>query len=253
MAAHGYVSSEGGRFGIVPEWVVAATEPQALRLYCWLAARYADRDGIAYPSRARLARELTITTKTVDRALASLEASGALSVERRRSDGGDSDTNLYRLHRIKPDGATPMSLGGDTSVATGRDMDVATGRDTSVPQTRVPQEPEPNEPEEPSWVVTLKSLEGYRSHPKQLTDIATACSGAGADPLDVAKSFAEYWPIGRIRHAWRDPVAALSRTIDLQIRKARAGGSPGASATMDAKGWAALKADERFNQPGGDA
>lgn len=220
MAAATHVSSEGGRFAIVPEWIILRNEPQPLRLYAWLASRYADREGVAYPSRARLATELGITTKTIDRALAALELNGSISVERRRTTGGDSDTNVYRLARMRSNnkGATPVSLGGDTDVPTGGDIDVLEGRDTDVALTRPIPEPEPLEPERP-WVVLLKELSGYRSHPRMVDAIELTCQGAGVEVGAVVAEFILYWPVGRVKHAWRDPLAALSRTIDVQIRK----------------------------------
>lgn len=104
------VTSEGGKFAIVPIWVVMTAEPQALRLYALLAGRYADQDGVAYPSRKRLADELGVVVRTVDAGVQNLERIGALIVTRRPAlNERDHDTNLYRVQRIAPPGAADFA------------------------------------------------------------------------------------------------------------------------------------------------
>ena len=37
----------------------------------------------------------------------------------------------------------------------------------------------------------------------------------------VVKEFMLYYPMGRLRHKWRDPVSALTRTLNVQINKVK--------------------------------
>lgn len=63
-----------------------------------LLATYAARDRTAFPSKARIARELGMSVRTVDRAIRAAVAAGLMSVDRRVRGPRDNDTNLYRLH-----------------------------------------------------------------------------------------------------------------------------------------------------------
>lgn len=88
-------------FAIIPEWVLYADiSPQAVRLYGVLR-RYADRDGSCFPSRKRLASDLRMeSTKPVDKALKELISIGAITSERRFTEQGDLQSNLYTVLSI---------------------------------------------------------------------------------------------------------------------------------------------------------
>tara|TARA_R110002110_G_scaffold282240_1_gene496652 strand:+ start:785 stop:1459 length:675 start_codon:yes stop_codon:yes gene_type:complete len=114
-----FVRSQIGRFAIVPLWVIEQADPQALRLYAILAGKYGDRKGESYPSRQRLAEQLNVSVKTVDRSILELQRIGALQVQHRTAtDVGDFDTNLYTVTQVSPGSdkyvptvETPVSLG----------------------------------------------------------------------------------------------------------------------------------------------
>jgi hypothetical protein len=97
------IASDIGRYGIVPEWLIDSVSGKAIRLFAKLAAAYADREGVCWPSRSRLAQDLKASLKTVDRALQELQAAGALEVVARWDAEGDRTSNLYRLHFARPD------------------------------------------------------------------------------------------------------------------------------------------------------
>lgn len=98
-------------FAIIPEWVLYADiSPQAVRLYGVLR-RYADRDGSCFPSRKRLASDLRMeSTKPVDKALKELISIGAITSERRFTEQGDLQSNLYTV--------LSMPLGSDEKIPT---------------------------------------------------------------------------------------------------------------------------------------
>jgi hypothetical protein len=94
----GAVKSDIGRYAIIPEWLLlSGASPRAIQLFAVLACRYADRDGAAWPSRARLARDMRTSPLTVWRAVKELASIGAITVQHRRSEDGDHDSNVYTL------------------------------------------------------------------------------------------------------------------------------------------------------------
>ena len=84
-------------------------------------------------------------------------------------------------------------------------------------------EPEPiKTPAYPEWWAPLTKLKGYRevkNNASRIAVVTAACASHGVEPDKVIDSFAAYWPIGQLKHKWSDPVAALNRTIEIQISK----------------------------------
>jgi len=108
------ISTDVGRFAILPEWLLdSGVSPRALHLWAVLAAKYADRDGVAWPSRRTIAEGMSTGVRTVDRALKELVAIQAVRVEHQPSAAGDWDHNIYHLRMVPS--ATP---GGANSVRT---------------------------------------------------------------------------------------------------------------------------------------
>lgn len=94
-----------GRFAMCPLWILqSGISDRAIRLFALLAAQYADRDEVAYPSRGRLARDLQCSTSSIDRALKHLTAICAITVERRFTPGGEPTSNKLSLHFSRPQG-----------------------------------------------------------------------------------------------------------------------------------------------------
>ncbi len=129
--------SDIGRFAIVPEWLIfAGVSPQAIRVFALLACRYADRSGVAFPSRRRLAGDLGISTDSIDRAIKELEAAGALSIEKRTAENGKPDTNIYRLRFSMPDSRIDAAKDGRKSAAKDGRKSAAQTKPTST-QTQI--------------------------------------------------------------------------------------------------------------------
>jgi len=95
--------TSGGRFAMVPEWLLDSdASALAIRLFSVLAAKHADREtNTCYPSRRLLAVELRLSkknTQSVDKAIAELVEVGAITKTTRFDAAGDQASNLYQLH-----------------------------------------------------------------------------------------------------------------------------------------------------------
>ena len=97
------------------------------------------------------------------------------------------------------------------------------------------------------WFKPLMDLEGYRkgNHSRAAASIEEACKITGADVQAVVKSFAVYWPMGRLKHEnWNNPVKSLLRTIDIQISKVQEGGRNGRTPGPSDSGRGAAAQDD---------
>lgn len=70
-------------------------------------ANYADADGICWPSIARLAADVCLSERTVQRRLRDLQRAGLIAVHRRHRRNGSDASNEYRLQT--------QDVGGDSS------------------------------------------------------------------------------------------------------------------------------------------
>ena len=127
------------RFAMVPEWLIYADVSHgAVRLYAVLD-RHANRENVAWPSRATLGRLMGCSTDTVDRYITELRDVKALTVRRRsqysKTGKIEHRTNLYELKQIRRGVAAPMRPGGRT--------DAERGGRTSAEQNERDIEPEP--------------------------------------------------------------------------------------------------------------
>jgi len=82
--------------------------------------------------------------------------------------------------------------------------------------------------EYPPWFTPLQSLDGYRSkdYARTIQAFLGVCEKNHTDPALVVGEFCSYWPLGKVRHRWNDPVAALRRTLQVQINKVKGRGPP---------------------------
>lgn len=98
------MTSDVGRFGIVPLWLIeSSVSDRAVRLFGVFAAKFADNDGMAYPSRATLAGAMGLDDqKSIDRAVKELRDVGALKISARVGERGGRTSNLYQLCYAKP-------------------------------------------------------------------------------------------------------------------------------------------------------
>lgn len=122
-------------FAIVPEWVLYAdVSAQAVRLYAVLNRIANDDTGKGHAKRSTLAERLKVrdassawtpvSLKTVDRALAELEAIDAIEVMPQFDDAGDRKENLYKVRTAAP----TTGEGVASSMSPPLDIDDPTGR-----------------------------------------------------------------------------------------------------------------------------
>lgn len=87
-------------FEMVPHWLLLHTDLTGNAVRIWLVLRkhrnYSTGD--CFPGRRKLAELCGVSVKTADRELPRLAAVGAITVTKRRTASGDSDTNLYHVH-----------------------------------------------------------------------------------------------------------------------------------------------------------
>jgi len=90
-----------GNFAIIPNLDrLDEVSPTAQALYIWLC-KYADEDGVCFPSRMTLASKLGFKqVRVVDKYLRELEAGVLISITRRRDDFSRNMTNIYRVIEI---------------------------------------------------------------------------------------------------------------------------------------------------------
>jgi len=157
------VTSDIGRYGIIPEWVLLTAEsPRAIHLYAVLACFHADRDtGESYPSRRTLAAEMGVSMPTVDTAVGELKRIGALEVTPRKAKAGDSTSSGYLLHYALPQVIKNSAPPPQESL-------------TPLGEVNQNQEPESVEPSLPSveseqihtpdWLSELQVTTGWKEH-----------------------------------------------------------------------------------------
>jgi len=105
------------RFAILPEWLVRENISAAAKVVyagIWLYSDAEKRK--AFPSRARLSRDLNMSTSSIDRAIKELKEINAVSVKGRiRPDGGRS-SNIYELRVTQPEGPSSYMKGGPARI-----------------------------------------------------------------------------------------------------------------------------------------
>jgi hypothetical protein len=191
-------ASDSGPFAIIPEWLVLSSLSHgAVRLYALLGL-YADwKDGVAWPSRNTLARDLKVSKDSIDRWVKELTDAGALMVERRLAPlEGDSEvrmnqTSLYTVIRIKQEGGRTRAARGKVAPRGGR-IDAARGGGKDAALTRTNKELEPKEQENTRhvfnhWVdVTGRDRSRTKLDPKRKKLIEWALSNYSLEEVLLA-------------------------------------------------------------------
>ena len=107
--------------------------------------------------------------------------------------------------------------------------------ETSASASPAPESPEDSPPPAPSpkaqrfrppdYWGPLTVLEGYarRDYSNFVTTLEATCAAQGVGPGAVVAAFSDYYAGNRFRHGWSDPVAALRRTLPVQISKLAGG------------------------------
>jgi hypothetical protein len=96
------VGSTIGRFAIVPEWLLRTASDEAVKLYAFLGAVWANQRHEAYPSLTTIADDMKCKPGKVKRVMRELVDIGAVTVKRRRKSDGTAVSNFYVLHPEQP-------------------------------------------------------------------------------------------------------------------------------------------------------
>lgn len=238
-------------------------------------ADWARDDGHnAYPTIPMLAAKARLSTRSVQRIIAKLEHTGELVIRRSTGRGHahvysiPMDTkgdNLSSDKDVIPsvDDISDASVKGDnggmervtsetervTSDAIKGDIPRITNRQVTVnkPSIKPLASSISKKLEYPDWFQPLANLKGFkaRNHLNAITAIRDGCDEAGVNEAQVVQQFADYYRDGgRASNGWLDPVAALVRTLPVQISKLRRpnnGSAPPPNA-VNRPDFAALKA-----------
>ena len=130
-----------------------------------------------------------------------------------KGDMGDAQRVTFETERVSPE-----SQKGDIAVSPKppgivREPSIEPSATTTIKR-----------PEYPEWFQPLTELKGFKAtaHKQAIQSIPEGCEEAGVNEADVVKDFAEYYTDGgRALNGWSDPVAALTHTLPLQIKKTR--------------------------------
>jgi hypothetical protein len=227
-------------------------------------ADHADDDGQnCYPSVGYLAWKSGYSDRQIRRVLRTLEFTGIIT-RVAHEEGGRGYATEYRIDPAKGDkksAFTPDKRRTFTTVKadihdTKADTGVHKGGHSYVPPTVINHQVTINEPftpvettgvhiahNYPDWFQPLVDLKGFKNtaHKGAIESIQAGCDEAGVNEAEIVRAFADYYRDGgRAINGWSDPVAALVRTLPVQIAKKRKGGAQPARPKTD---WVAMAAE----------
>lgn len=127
-----------GPFGLIPEWVILAADPTALKVYAVLAAHYANGDRVCFPKQETIAEYSSLSASTVKRSIASLVAIGAV-VSTRSVRGSKKGHNVYFLPLTRGQICPPVGKYGSNLTPTESKVGVTDGPSITRP---IQEEPE---------------------------------------------------------------------------------------------------------------
>jgi len=130
-----------------------------------------------------------------------------------KGDTQDAERVTFETQRVSPE-----TLKGD----------IAMSPESSV--TIIETSKEPSEDgatanfDYPEWFQPLTVLKGFKAtaHKNAIISVREGCEEAGVNEAEIVLAFADYYRDGgRASNGWSDPVAALVRTLPVQINKTR--------------------------------
>lgn len=234
-------------------------------------ADHADDDGQnCYPSNSYLAWKTGYSDRQVRRVLRTLESIGIIT-RVAHEEGGRGLATEYRLNPEKGDKKSAFMADKRRTSTTQKgdilsekaDMGVQKGGHSYVPPTISNHQLNITEPSEdgatttfdyPEWFQPLVNLKGFKAtaHKNAIISVREGCEEAGVNETEIVLAFADYYQNkgGRATNGWSDPVAALVRTLPVQIAKTRKGRPKSDSLNID---YAALSAEVEARKRGTDA
>lgn len=213
----------------IAELAILDGKARAMHLWCVLL-EFADwQTNTCYPGRDTLAKRLGVTVDTVDAQIKVLAGLGLVTKSHRKTTDGDSDTNLYTLHRqrgvaesIRPPSRIHSATGSRAHSATVAEPI----RPELIPEELIPEEQEERTADAGSLQTeSLQDKPPKRARPKRerfvpptVEEVAAYCRERknGIDPeAFVASNEAKGWLVGRNRTPmvnWRAAVITWEKT-----------------------------------------
>jgi len=139
---------------------------------------------------------------------------------------GDNMTPFDDESEIKGDTQDAERVTPETQRVTPETLkgDIAMSPESSVTIKESSIEPSGAKFDYPEWFQPLTALKGFKmtAHKNAILSIREGCDEAGVNEAEVVLGFTEYYRDGgRATNGWSDPVAALVRTLPVQINKSR--------------------------------
>lgn len=123
------------------DWVLALECAPATKMVLVVLARHADREGKCWPNVNTIARMSGASSRTVRRALKTLQADGLITTEARYESHGRQTSNCYRLALERdPDKLTPLTVGRVTECQGEGDTGDTLGGDIAMSPLEQPKE-----------------------------------------------------------------------------------------------------------------
>jgi len=158
-----------------------------------------------------------------------------------KGDTQDAERVTPETQRVTPETqrVTPETLKGDIAVSPESSVTI---KESSI-------EPSGAKFDYPEWFQPLTALKGFKmtAHKNAIQSIREGCDEAGVNEAEVVLAFADYYRDGgRATNGWSDPVAALVRTLPVQINKTRKPTSrpPPKVFSVNSQDFAAMKAEQ---------
>lgn len=211
------VRSDTGWMALVPEWVIRhpALGSSAKLVYVALAL-YADREGQAHPSVARLCADTGLTRRPVQGALAELEAVGAVDRESRFQDGRQT-SNVYVVRRVAAQGGAASDAGGGAASSAQEQTQLEQIETLAPPRAARPRRDAPPKPPDPlfealaeacgiDWIngiprtaraalnAAVKDLREIGAEPHDVPDRANRLVQRWGHDKLTPHSLAKHWP-----------------------------------------------------------
>lgn len=227
------------RFAVVPEWLIYAVSPTALKVYAVLA-RFSDSEHRSFPSRRTIGDRIERGLQAVDNALSELVDAGAVTVEKRSKDGVHQ-SNLYTI-RVLP----PRQGGGMKNHARGGMKNHAGVVGKIMPRTKANERDTFTEVKVGTLTRGTRLPDSFEITPEMREWAATTTPDV--DPDSALEEFRDYWTaVPGARGVKRDWIATWRNDMRRKQQLAPKTGTPTSRAFHQAQ--AVIDDYEREGEP----
>jgi len=158
------------------------------------------------------------------------------------------DTQDAERVTVETQRVTPKTLKGDIAMSPESSVTI---KESSIK----PSEDGATKFDYPDWFKPLTELKGFKTtaHKNAIQSIRDGCDEASVNEAEIVLAFADYYRDGgRAINGWSDPVAALVRTLPVQINKTRKPvNRPPPKIWVNSTDYVAMQAAHEARQSGG--